>query len=70
MTDNILNFPKKETIDADTVLRSSIGKLDDCIIIGVTKDEELYTAICAENAQQVVYLLRVLEHLVIAEDLT
>ena len=70
MTDNIVNFPKKETIDADTVLQNSIGKLDDCIIIGVTKDEELYTAICAENAQQVVYLLRVLEHLLIAEDLS
>lgn len=67
---NILNFPAKEKIDADTVLQNSIGKLEDCIIIGVTKDDELYTAICAENAQQVVYLIRVLEHLLIAEDLT
>ena len=47
---NILNFPAKEKIDADTVLQNRIGKLEDCIIIGVTKDDELYTAICAENA--------------------
>ena len=66
----ILNFPQKEKIDADTILEGAKGVLDDCIIIGVTKDDTLYTAICAENSQQVVYLLRVLEHLILAEDLT
>lgn len=70
MTNNVLNFPAKDKIDADTVLTNSVGKLEDCIIIGITKDSELYTAICAESSQQVIYLLRTLEHLLIAEDLS
>lgn len=71
MTDGkILNFPSKEKVTADSVLENSIGILDDCVVIGVTKDGNLYSGICAENSQQVVYLLRMLEHLVIAEDLT
>ena len=67
---NILNFPAKEKIDANTILEGAKGILDDCVIIGITKDDTLYTAICAENSQQVIYLLRVLEHLILAEDLT
>ena len=67
---NILNFPAKEKIDADTILEGAKGILDDCVIIGITKDDTLYTAICAENSQQVIYLLRVLEQLILAEDLT
>lgn len=69
MTDNVLNFPKKETIDADTILASATGKLEDCVIIGITKDGQLYTGICAESSEQVVYLLRVLEHLIISENI-
>lgn len=66
----ILNFPQKEKIDADTILASATGILEDCIVLGVTKDGNLYSGICAENSQQVVYLLRMLEHLIMAEDLT
>jgi hypothetical protein len=68
MTDNVVNFPKKETVDADTILASAAGKLEDCVIIGITKDEQLYTGICAESSEQVIYLLRVLEHLIISEN--
>ena len=69
MTDNILNFPAKETVDANYILENAKDQLEDCIIIGVTKDGNLYTGICAESSQQVIYLLRTLEHLIIAEDL-
>lgn len=71
MTDGkILNFPQKEKIDADTILDNAHGILEDCIVLGVTKEGNLYSGICAENSQQVVYLLRMLEHLIMAEDLT
>lgn len=69
MTDNIVNFPAKETVDADTILASATGKLEDCVIVGIIKDGQLYTGICAESSEQVVYLLRVLEHLVISENI-
>ena len=70
MDGKILNFPTKEKIDADTILTDAVGKLDDCIILGFTKEGEAYYSICAQDSEQVVYLLRVLEHLVIAQDLT
>ncbi len=70
MTDNVLNFPSKETIDANTILTDAMDKLEDCILIGVTKDGESYYSICAQDSQQVVYLLRMMEHLVIANELT
>jgi len=70
MTDNVLNFPSKEKIDANTVLNDAMDKLEDCILIGVTKDGESYYSICAQDAQQVIFLLRMMEHLVIANELT
>lgn len=69
MSDNIVNFPAKETIDANHILENAKDQLEDCVVIGVTKDGNLYTGICAENSQQVIYLLRTLEHLIMAEDL-
>lgn len=66
----ILNFPTKEKVDADSILENAKGILEDCVVLGVTKDGNLYSGICAENSQQVIYLLRMLEHLVMAEDLT
>ena len=69
MTDNIVNFPKKETIDADHVLTEAVGKLDDCIVLGTTKDGEAYYSICAQGPEQVIYLMRVLEHLLIEHEL-
>ncbi len=70
MTNNVLNFPSKETIDPNTILNDAIDKLENCILIGVTKDGESYYSICAEDSQQVIFLLRMLEHLVIANELT
>jgi hypothetical protein len=70
MTDNVLNFPSKEKIDANTVLNDAMDKLEDCILIGTTKDGESYYSICAQDAQQVIFLLRMMEHLVIANELT
>jgi hypothetical protein len=71
MTDSkVLNFPSKEKVDAETILADAAGKLEDCIIIGITLDGEAYYSICAQDSEQVIYLLRVLEHLVIAQDLT
>lgn len=66
----ILNFPAKEKVTADSILSGAMGILDDCIILGVTKEGNLYSAICAENSQQVIYLLRMLEHLIVEEDLS
>ncbi len=70
MEGKILNFPTKEKIDADTLLNDALGKLEDCIVLGITKEGEAFYSICAQNSEQVIYLLRVLEHLVIAQDLT
>ncbi len=70
MEGKILNFPTKEKIDADTLLTDALGKLEDCIVLGITKEGEAFYSICAQNSEQVIYLLRVLEHLVIAQDLT
>jgi hypothetical protein len=70
MSDNVLNFPAKEKIDANTVLNDAMDKLEDCIMIGVTKDGESYYSICAQDSQQVIFLLRMMEHLVIANELT
>ena len=67
---NILNFPAKEKVDANTILADAVDKLEDCILLGITKDGEAYYSICAQSSEQVVYLLRVLEHLVIAQDLS
>lgn len=69
MSDNILNFPSKETITADSMLASATGKLEDCVIVGITRDGQVYTGICAESSEQVIYLLRLLEHIVIADNL-
>lgn len=65
----ILNFPAKEKIDANAVLDDARDKLEDCIILGVTKDGEAYYSICAQDASQVVYLLRALEHIVLVQEL-
>ncbi len=70
MSGEILNFPAKEKVDANPILTEAIDKLEDCIILGVTKDGEAYYSICAQSSEQVTYLLRVLEHLVIAQDLS
>lgn len=70
MTDNILNFPSKETITPDLILEESKGKYATCVIIGVTSDGQADYSICAEDAAQVVFLLRTLEHMVIANELT
>jgi hypothetical protein len=71
MTDSkVLNFPKKETIDANHILTDAMDKLEDCVVLGITKDGEAFYSICAQDSEQVIYLLRVLEHLVIAQDLT
>lgn len=70
MSDNILNFPTKEKVDADTILQEAIGKYENCIVIGITKDGQAEYSICAEDPEQVVYLIRVLEHLLIAQELT
>lgn len=70
MEGKVLNFPTKEKVDANTILTDAVDKLEDCIILGITKDGEAYYSICAQNSEQVVYLLRVLEHLVIAQDLS
>jgi len=66
---NILNFPSKDKIDANTLLNDALGKLEDCILIGVTKEGEAYYSICAQDAQQVIFLLRTMEHLVIENEL-
>ena len=71
MSDNkILNFPSKEKVDANHILNDAMDKLEDCIVLGITKDGEAFYSICAQDSEQVIYLLRVLEHLVIAQDLT
>ncbi len=66
----ILNFPTKEKVDANHILTDAMDKLEDCIVMGLTKEGEVYFSICAQDSEQVVYLLRVLEHLVIAQDLS
>lgn len=66
----ILNFPSKEKVDANHILTDAMDKLEDCIVLGITKDGEAFYSICAQDSEQVIYLLRVLEHLVIAQDLT
>ena len=66
----ILNFPSKENVDANYILKDAMDKLEDCVVLGVTKDGEVYFSIAAEGSEQVIYLLRILEHLVIAQDLT
>jgi hypothetical protein len=65
----VLNFPTKEKVDANAVLDDARDKLEDCILLGVTKDGEAYYSICAQDASQVVYLLRALEHIVITMEL-
>jgi hypothetical protein len=52
------------------MVADAMDKLEDCIVIGITKDGEAFYSICAQDSEQVIYLLRVLEHLVIAQDLT
>lgn len=66
----ILNFPSKEKVDANHILTEAMDKLDDCIVLGLTTDGEVYFSICAQDSEQVIYLLRLLEHLVIAQDLS
>lgn len=69
MNGNILNFPGKEKLDANHILDEARDKLEDCILLGVTKDGEAYYSICAQDPTQVVYLLRTLEHIVISMEL-
>ena len=68
--ENIVKFPIKEKVDANAVLEDARDKLEDCILIGVTKEGDSYYSICAQDAEQVIYLLRMMEHLVIANELT
>lgn len=70
MSDNILNFPTKESITPDTLLEDAKGQYENCIVIGVTKDGKADYSICAEDAQQVIYLIRMLEHLVVAQEIS
>lgn len=69
MNGNILNFPSKEKVDANKVLDEARDKLEDCILLGVTKDGDAYYSICAQDPAQVVFLLRSLEHIVISMEL-
>jgi hypothetical protein len=70
MTDeNIVKFPVKKDLDPNAILDDARDKLKDCILLGVTPDGEAYYAICADSPQQVVFLLRTLEHMVIAMEL-
>lgn len=70
MTDkNIVKFPVKEKLDANAVLEDARDKLEDCILLGVTKDGQAYYSICADSPQQVIYLLRALEHIVLEMEL-
>jgi hypothetical protein len=66
----ILNFPSKEKVDANHILNDAMDKLEDCVVLGTTKDGEVYFSICAQDSEQVIYLLRLMEHLVIAQDLS
>ena len=66
----ILNFPSKEKVDANHILTDAMDKLEDCIVMGTTTDGEVYFSICAQDSEQVIYLLRLMEHLVIAQDLS
>jgi hypothetical protein len=65
VSDNIFQFPKREKLDANAVLEGAKDNLSDCIILGTTKNGEAYYAIHAESPQQVIYLLRALEHIVL-----
>ena len=66
----IMNFPAKEKVDANHILNDAMDKLEDAIVLGLTKEGEVYFSICAQDSEQVIYLLRLLEHLVIAQDLS
>lgn len=65
MMGRVVDFPVKQKVDANTVLDDAKDKLEDCILLGVTKDGEAYYSICAQDPAQVVYLLRALEHIVL-----
>lgn len=70
MTDeNVFRFPTKEKVTVEGILEDAKGKLSECIVLGVTKDGEAYYSIYAEGPQQVVYLLRALEHVVLEMEL-
>jgi len=71
MTDeNVVKFPSKKDLDPNAVLDDAKDKLKDCILLGITKDGEAYYSICADSPQQVIYLLRMLEHYVINSELS
>ena len=65
MNGNVVNFPVEKKPDANAVLEDAKDKLEDCILLGVTKDGDAYYSICAQDPAQVVYLLRALEHIVL-----
>jgi hypothetical protein len=69
MSDNIFEFPGKEKLDANAVLADAKDKLSDCILLGTTTDGEAYYSIFAESPQQVIYLLRALEYIVIKTEI-
>ena len=69
MTDNIIKFPNREAITPDAVLEEAIGKYAHVVLIGITPEGKADYTLCAEDAEQVLYLLRMLEHLVIANEL-
>ena len=70
MTDNVLNFPKQDRMTPDAILSDAQGKYDTCIVIGVTPDGKAEYSICASGSEQVIYLIRMLEHLVFENELT
>lgn len=67
--DNIFKFPAKEKVTIEGILDDAKDKLNECIVLGVTKDGEAYYSIYAENPQSVVYLLRALEHVILEMEL-
>ncbi len=69
MNGNVFTFPKKEKMTADTLLEEAKDKLEDCIILGVTKDGDAYYSVYAQDPAQVVFLLRALEHVVLTQEL-
>lgn len=69
MSENIFQFPVKEKLSVNGILEEAKDKLDECILLGVTKEGEAYYSIYAENPQSVIYLLRALEHVVLEMEL-
>lgn len=70
MNGNVFTFPNKEKMTANTVLDDARDKLEDCIVLGVTKEGDAYYSVFAQDAGQVIFLLRALEHVVLTQELS